>query len=156
MIADDFNNGLPIPPVAVADMKQMWAGMRRMSADTPLRPDTATSLGVYASYGSDAASRGVEEFMPVALRHALLDALLKRGALNDYMQADEPTEKLFLAAATIPCNGQDLWEALAKFKLSQMPTEAAAKARQDMSAEGHDPDTFEIDRKFLDWIRENC
>ncbi len=154
MIADDFNNGLPIPPVAVADMKQMWAGMRRMSADTPPRPDMAISLRVYASYGIDAASRGIEEFMPVSLRHALLDALLKRGVLNDYMQADEPGEKLFLAAATLPCSKEDVAEVFIEARLSELSPDETAKAREEMRAQGYDEKR--IEKRFLAWLRDNC
>ncbi len=65
-------------------------------------------------------------------------------------------EKAFVAAATMPCNKDDIAEAMIQLHLTQVPAEVAARGREEMRAEGYDPDKPMIDRKFLDWLQEKC
>ncbi len=155
-LVDKFNAGAPIPPVSAADIKQMREAIRRMNADMPPRPSVATSLAVFAAYGVEAASGPLEQFMAIQNRHGLMSALVERGVLNDYMHGEELDEKVFRAAATMPCNRDDMAEAMLPRLLTQVSAEDAEKAKKGMRAEGHDPDKPNVDIKFLDWLSNNC
>jgi hypothetical protein len=106
------NDGAPIPPVSASDMKQMWDATRRMNADMPPRPNGATGVAVFAAYGVDAAFNRPEEFFLPSWRYQILVALVERGVLNDYKHGEELDEKVFRAAATMPCDKTDLAETM--------------------------------------------
>ena len=150
-----FNDGAPIPPVSASDMKQMWDATRRMNADIPPRPNVAIGLAVFAAYGVDAAF-SPEEFLPIRWRHQLLESLVERGILNDYKQGEELDEKVFRAAATMPCDKNDVAETKLPLLFAQSATELVAKAKEEMLADGYDPEKPKLDGKFLDWLRNNC
>jgi|SRR6266536_3651297 len=151
-----FNDGAPIPPVSASDMKQMWDATRRMNADIPPRPNVATGLAVFAAYGVDAAFGRPEEFFSISWRHQLLESLVGRGILNDYKQGEELDEKVFRAAATMPCDKNDVAETMLPLLFAQSPADHAAKAKEEMLASGYDPEKPKLDAKFLDWLRNNC
>jgi len=77
----------------------------------PSSNERAIGLAVYAAYGFEAASAGPERFLPIQWRHKLT-ALVQRGVLDDYKHGEELDEKVFRAAATIPCDKNDLAEAM--------------------------------------------
>ena len=68
------------------------------------------------------------------------------------MQDEESREKVFVAAATIPCNKDDLAEALIQMQLSLSPAEVAAAAKEEMKKGGYDADSPRIDGKFIAWL----
>ncbi len=147
-----LEDGAPIPPVDASDIQQMWDAARRM----PSKPNVAMGLGAYAAYGVEAAFSRPERFMAIWLRQNILAALVGRGVLKDYMDGDQLNAEVFTAAATIPCNKDDLAEATVQLMLSQSPAEVAATAKEEMRAAGYDADKPKIDGKFLDWLRDNC
>lgn len=151
VVMEQFNSNAPIPAVSASDIKQLWEASRRI----PPRPNVAVGLGVYAACGVEAASRP-EQFMWVSFRLSLMSALVGRGVLNDYMHGGDLDEKVFRAAATIPCSKGDVAEAMVQLKLAQSPAEIVAKAKEEMRGEGYDADKPNIDGNFLDWLRDNC
>ena len=152
--AKQFNSGGPIPQVSAFDMKQMWDATRRMKAEIPPGRKVAFGLGTYAAYGVEAASIHPEQLMPIGLRLEITSALLKRGVLDEYKHGKELDEKVFRAAATLPCDKHDLSEAMLPLRLAQLPAEVVAEAKESMRAEGYDPDKPNVDSKFLDWLRQ--
>jgi hypothetical protein len=130
----------------------MWDAARRM----PSKPNVALGLGAYAAYGVEAASSRPDQFTAIWRRHNMLAALVGRGVLKDYMDGDQLNEKVFTAAATIPCNKEDLAEAMVQLKLSLSSAEIVAAAKEEMRAAGYDADEPKVDGKFLDWLRDNC
>jgi hypothetical protein len=150
-----LNEGAPIAPVSASDVKQLWDATRRMNSDMPPSSDVRIGLAVYAAYGFEAASAGPEQFMPIQWRHRLMSALVERGVLDDYKHGEELDEKVFRAAATIPCNKEDIGETMMPLIFAQISAEDAQKAKQEMLAGGYDPDKPNIDRKFLDWLRRS-
>jgi uncharacterized repeat protein (TIGR03803 family) len=62
---------------------------------------------------------------------ALLDALVERGSLIDYMENESLRKQVFAAAATIPCDKNDLGEAL-------------------------DLDQPKVGQKFIEWMSSHC
>jgi len=84
-----------------------------------------------------------------------LTALVERGLLREYRSGNELDDRLYQAAATMPCNKEDLAEALVLLRLSLAPEEIAAKAREELRAHGYDPDKPAIDAKFQSWLTEH-
>lgn len=150
-----FDEGAPFPPVSPSDLKQLWDVTRRMNAEIPPEPGVAIGLGVYAAYGFEAASAGPEIYMPIQWRHEVMWSLVQRGVLKDYVHGEELDEKVFVAAATMPCNKNDVAETMLPLLLAKSP-EIAEKAKENMRAEGYDPDKPNIDSKFIEWLRNNC
>jgi hypothetical protein len=151
-VAETFNSGAPIPPVNAFDIRQMWDASRRMNAEMSLDPNHAVGLGVYAAYGVEAASTRPEQFILVHLRHSLMSDLVGRGVLNDYMQGEELDEKVFHAAATIPCSKDDWAGVLVQLSRAQSSAGVVEKAKEEI----RDTDKPSIDGKFLHWLRDNC
>ena len=154
-MAKQFNDGAPISPVSTSDLKQLWEVSRRINADMPPRPDVAMGLGIFAAYGFEAASAGPEIYMPIQWRCELLVSLIERGVLKDYVHGEELDKKVFVAAATMPCDKTDVAETMLPLLLAK-PSEIAEKAKENMRAEGYDPDRPNFDSKFLDWLQNNC
>jgi hypothetical protein len=154
-LVERFNSGAPIPPVSASDIKQLWDASRRMNADMPPRSDVAIGLGVYLAYGVEAAV-DPERFMAVQWRHTVLSDLLERAVLADYLRDSEPDDRVFAAAATMPCTKDDLGQAMLPQVLAQMPSEEAVKMREEMKASGFDPAKPNIDSKFIRWLQDSC
>jgi hypothetical protein len=155
--AEEINRGAPIPAVSAFDMKQMWNAMLHMNADFPPDPNCrTTAIGVFAAYGVEAAANRPEEFMLVSWRHRLLSSLVEKGVLNDYKHGEELDERVFCAAATMPCDIQDIGETMLPLLFAQSPPEMVAKAREEMLAHGYNLDKPNLEGKFLNWLRDNC
>ena len=154
--AEDLNKGAPIPTVRPSDIEQLWYAMPHIKADNPPRPNVAMGMGVVASYGVEAAADRPEEFFSVSHRHQLLSYLVGKGVLNDYKHGEELDERVFRAAATVPCDIQDLGETILPLLFAKSPPDEVAKAKKDMLAHGYDPDKPNLEGKFLNWLRDNC
>ena len=154
-VYEQFNAGAPIPPVSPSDLKNLWNVSRRMNADMPPKPGVATGLALAAAYGFEAASASPEVRVPIQLRCHLLAALVERGVLKNYLHGEELDERAIRAAATMSCDKVDLGEALFPQMFATYSAEIVEKVKEEMRAGGYDPDRPNVDRKFLDWIR-NC
>jgi hypothetical protein len=151
--AAQFNSGAPIPPVKASDLKQLWEATRRMNADMPPRPGVAVGLAVYAAYGFEAACAPPEELMAITSRGQLLSAIVERGVLNEYVHGEELDEEVFRAAATMPCDKDDFFQAIMPDMVTQLPAEDVAKFKEEMRTHGYDIYQPSVDRKFLEWLR---
>ncbi|HEX6802158.1 MAG TPA: hypothetical protein VF133_00630 [Terriglobales bacterium] len=149
-----INAGAPIPQVSATDVKQLWDASRRMSADRPPRPGFAVGLSVYAGYGVDCAAEHAR-FMAVQWRHMLLADLIDRGLLADWVRNGEPDERVFEAAATVDCSLEDLGRATLK-TLGQTDADFAAHATETLRAQGQDLEHPEIERRFVELLRDKC
>ena len=87
------------------------------------------------------------------LRVSLLSSFLHRGVLSDYLLGGKLHEAIFRSAATLPCDKEELAEAVILLHLSQSPEDIAAKGMEQLRAEGYDPEKPKIDAKFLAWVR---
>jgi len=151
-----FSAGETIPAVDSAIIKKMVKAGNAMMSDAQLTSNPAIGLAAYAGYGFDASSLRPQELLAVSFRVHLLDALIRRGVLNEYLQDETLCEKLYLAAATIPLDENGLAEALLLLELTQAPAETATKVRKELMQEGCDTGTPEIDKKFVAWLKERC
>jgi hypothetical protein len=155
--AKQFNSGAPIASVKASDLRQLWDADRRMRADMgPPKPGGAVGLAVYAAYGFEAAAGDPGELLPITMRHKLMSALIERGVLSDYMQGEDPDEQVFRAAATMPCNKDDFFEAIMPEMLTLMPADDVAKLKEDTQAHGYDVNKPSVDVKFIEWLRTKC
>jgi hypothetical protein len=154
--SEEINRGAPIPAVRASDMKQLWDAMRRIKADISLKSNAQIGMGALAAYGVEAAVNRPEEYSLMSTRFQLLSFLVERAVLNDYKHGEELDERVFRAAATMPCNIHDLGETILPLALAQSPPEIVAKTKEEMLARGYDPEKPNLDGKFLNWLRENC
>jgi hypothetical protein len=65
-------------------------------------------------------------------------------------------KRVFAAAATIPCDKNDLAEALAERVLRDASPEVVERAKEEPKNAGQDIDRPKIGEKFIDWIRAHC
>ncbi|MFB3812722.1 MAG: hypothetical protein ACE14L_01315 [Terriglobales bacterium] len=111
--AERINAGAPIPEVEPSVIKHLWDAIRSIPAGFRRRQDVAIGLGAVAACGGpDPSSLSPEPHVAMMARYALLDALVERGFLNDYMEDQGLKEEIFRTAALFPCDKNDLAEAL--------------------------------------------
>lgn len=137
-----IEHGAPIPSIEASLVKRLW----RMAG--PLSPNVGNAVG------SDELTS--QQFVAQYWRGILLNTLIGRGVLRDYVKDEESMDKAIAAAATIPCSKNDVAEAAVLFHLSQQPPEVALKAKEEMKREGLDVDHPTIDGKFIQWMVEKC
>ena len=133
----------------------MWVAMRRLHADMALELGTQVGLGVLAAYGVDAIFQA-DRCFPLFWRHLLLSFLVERGILNEYKHGEDLDERVFNAAATMPCNLEDVGETMLPQLLAQSPADVLSEAEEHMLARGYNPEKPNLDGKFLDWLQKNC
>jgi hypothetical protein len=151
-----FNSGAPIPPVKASDLRQFWDARRRMNADMPPRPGVAVGLAVYAAYGFEAAAGDPGGLLAIKWRHQLMSALVERGVLSEYVHGEELDERVFRAAATMPCDKEDFFQAVMPQMLTLFPPEDVPKFKEEMEAHRYDIDKPPVDQKLLEWLRTKC
>jgi hypothetical protein len=139
-----FNReGGPVPPVDPDALKQVWQAMRKSEAY--VKSHSTTGLTAVAGPGN---GPGVRELCLMLRRH-LLSSLVARGVLREHVVDDNLNDDVFRAAASMPLNKDELGEALTLLHLAQSPEDVRSKARLQLKAEGYDPDSPNIDSKFL-------
>ena len=149
-----FDAGEQILQVEPSQIAHVWEAMSRIPIEA--RQKTA-AIGLDVAFGDpDLARRNPEQQVALMVRYALLDALIERGNLNPYMSDESLRKRVFAAAATIPCNKNDLGEVLVQRLLRKSPPEVAQKVEQEMRQAGCDPDHPRVYDKFMEWMRDNC
>jgi hypothetical protein len=151
--SERFDAGEQIVQVDRSQIGHVWEAMSRIPIEA--RQKTA-AIGVDVFGNSDLAPRTPEQQIALMARYALLDALIERGALNAYMSDESLRERVFAAAATIPCDKNDLGEVMVQRLLRESPPEVAQKVEQEMRQAGCDPDHPKMCDKFVEWMRDNC
>jgi len=91
--------------------------------------------------------------MAIGVRFWLLEALFDRGVLDEFVHDGELSQEVFHAAAAIPINNEELAEARILRHLNGLPAEEAARAMEQMRAEGFNETLLKIDAKFLAAVR---
>jgi hypothetical protein len=149
-----LNEGAPLSPVNPSDMQKMWEVSQKYMPDRKAKGAVAVDSRLYAAHGVDPAAFDGEQHVSMSMRQWLLVSLVERGVLRDYFDGEKLRPEVFRAAATIPCDKNDLSEALASHHLPEMSAEEAAKLREQMQAEGFDLEHPKVDEKFLAWMRD--
>ena len=145
-----INSGAPIPAVEPSQIEYALEVLSSIPKDR--RKNTA--VGLTAVCGNpDYPPKNPDEAVAWMARFALLDALVERGILNDYMKDEPGRKQVFAAAATIPCDKHDLAEALAERILRDASPEMLERTKEEAKNAGLDIDRPKIGEKFIDWIR---
>ena len=103
--AERINAGARIPTIEPSQIEHVWNLLSRI----PMASRKSSTVGLTAVCGNpDFAPKNPDEQVALMTRYALLDALLERGILNDYMKDESARKYEFAVAATIPCDKNDL------------------------------------------------
>ncbi len=148
-----LNAGAQIAQVEPSLIEHMWEALSRI----PRNEGQPTAVGnLAARLEPDLARRSPEHKLAMMARYALLDALIERGILDDYMKDETLRKKVFAAAAWLPCDQNDLREAVAERVLRQSRPDITQRTKEDLAQGGYDPDHLKVADKFIAWIRNNC
>src|SRR5262245_22349521 len=91
-----LNAGAQIAQLEPSLIEHMWKALSRI----PRNEGQPTAVGaVAARLDPDLAPRSPEQKLAMMARYALLDALIERGILDDYMKDETLRKKVFAAAA---------------------------------------------------------
>jgi len=72
------------------------------------------------------------------------------------MEDESLRKRVFAAAATVPCNKNDLGEALALRMLRDSPPDIVEKAKEETRQAGCNADHPKVGNKLIEWMRDNC
>jgi hypothetical protein len=147
-VAARVNAGDAIPEVDPSRIEYMWETMSRF----PRSKDKTVGLGAVAGSDPNAWKIDPEEQIAVVFRCKILEALIDRGVLNDFMKDEAGRNKVFAAAATLKCNRDDFGEAPAQESIREAPPEVREKMKKELRLAGCDPDHPAIVEKFIAWI----
>lgn len=148
-----INAGAEIPTVDPSLIEHLWLAINRIPR--PQRQQTAIGLGAFARCDPDALPKNPDEHVAMMARCALLDALVERGVLDDYMKEESQRKKVFAAAASFPCDKNDLGEALTERVLRDLPPDQLEEANEQLKQAGYDRDHLRVTDKFITWMRDN-
>lgn len=147
-----LNAGAQIAQIEPSLIEQMWEALSRI----PHNEGQHTAVGMVAArLDPDLAPRNPEQKLAMMVRYALLNALIERGILDDYMKDETLRKKVFAAAALLPCDQKDLREAVAERVLRQSPPDVRQKTKEELAQAGYDPDHLKVAEKFIEWMRDN-
>lgn len=153
-VAERINAGAQIPTIEPSRIEYLWEAMSRIPRD---RRQNTTAVGLTSVRANpDFAPKNPDEQVAMMARYALLDALVERGILSNYMEDEALRKHVFAAAATIPCDKNDLAEALAKRMLRDASPDAAERTKEAEQNAGWGIDRPKIGEKFIEWIRSHC
>jgi len=112
----------------------------------------AFGLGAIALDASD-LDASQDKLAALTIRLALLQSLFERNVLRDYLDGDELTDEVFQAAASIPCDKEEIGEAIVPVAMKQRPELECSELKREVIAHGYDPEQPKIDSRFLAWMR---
>ena len=148
-----LNAGAQIVQLEPSLIEHMWKALSRI----PRNEAQPTAVGyIAAQLAPELEPRSPEHKLAMMARYALLDELIERGILDDYMKDETLRKKVFAAAARLPCDQNDLSEAVAERVLRRSPPDIREKTKQDLLQAGYDPDHLKVADKFIAWMRDNC
>ena len=155
-LLERINAGAPIPTIEPSQIEHVWERLSHIRRETQQNG----TVGVTAVCGNpEFAPRNPDEQIALSIRYALLDALVEQGVLDDYMNDRSERQHVFIAAATIPCDRNDLAEALAGKKLRELSRDLVERTKEELKNPGSDvarPKIGEIGEQFIAWIRRHC
>ena len=152
--AEDLNTGAEIPTIAASLIEAAWKSVSRIPKDQ--RQRVAIGIGAFAMVDPADAPQTAEQKVALMARLGLLDGLIEQGILDECMDDDSKRKHVFAAAASFPCNKNDLGEVMAQKQLRESPPDVAEKIREDLRQSGYDPDDSSVGKKFREWMRDNC
>ena len=147
-----LNAGAQIAQVEPSLIERMWKALGRI----PRNQGQTAGVYVAAQLDPGLAPPSPEQRLAMMMRYALLNALIERGILDDYMKDETLRKKVFATAARLPCDKNDLQEAVAERVLRESPPDIARNTKEELERDGYDPYHLKVADKFIAWIRDNC
>jgi hypothetical protein len=148
-----INSGAQIATIEPSQIEHVWEVVSRI----PIERRQNTAIGFTAALGNpDFAPSNPDQQVALMARYALLDALVENGTLNDYMDDEALRKRVFTAAATIPCDKNDLCEVLAQRTLRNSSPDVVEQTKEEPRQAGWDLDRPKVGEKFIEWIRSHC
>jgi len=163
-VTDRINAGAEIASVEPSLIEHMWQAISSIpreqrqgrTVEILFKASTAVDLHAVAHGDPDLLPQDPAQRVAMMMRYALLDALVERGILDEFMKDESLRKKVFAAAALFPCDKNDLGEALAQQLPLNSPPDVAQKTSEDFRQAGYDPEHPKVSGKFIDWMRDNC
>jgi hypothetical protein len=152
-VTDRINAGAEIASVEPSLIEHTWQAISSIPREQ--RQNTGIDLHAVAHGDPDLLPQDPAQRVAMMMRYALLDALVERGILDEFMNDESLRKKVFAAAALFPCDKNDLGEALAQQLALNSPPDVAQKTSEDFRQAGYDPDHPKVSGKFIDWMRDN-
>jgi hypothetical protein len=150
---EQLNACAQIAQVEPSLIGHVWKAMSRI----PRNEGQPCAVGhVAARLEPDLAPRNPEQKLAMMVRYALLNALIECGVLDEHMNDETLRKKVFAAAALLPCDQNDLREAVAERVLRQSPPDVRQKTKEELAQAGYDPGHLKVADKFIEWMRDNC
>jgi hypothetical protein len=147
-----INAGTPIPTIEPSKIEHVWERLSHIRRETQQNG----IVGLTAVCGNpEFAPKNPDEQIALSLRYALFDALVQQGVLDDYMNDVSERQHVFVAAATIPCDRNDLAEALAGKGLREPSRDVVEQTKEELQKAGSDVARPKIGAKFIAWIRSH-
>jgi hypothetical protein len=147
-----FDAGVQVSSIEPSQIEHVLEIVSRVPKDLP--QNTATDL-IGLCGNADFVPKDPDEQVALMMRFSLLNALMKLGVLNDYMKDDAGRKQVFAAAATIPCDKDDLTEVWFALMLRDAPRELIERTKEEANHAASEPDRPKISEKFIGWIRSH-
>jgi|GEM_PF-4673018 hypothetical protein len=145
------NAGTEIPAVTSSLVEHMWEAMSSISQERRQH----TAIGLEAIAGPDLVLLNPEQQVALTVRYFLLEGLIELGLLDENLKDESQQKRVFAAAASFPCNKDDLADATMRRVLRDSPPEAAQKAYEEFRQAGYDPERPEVGERFKRWMQDN-
>jgi hypothetical protein len=146
------NAGEPVAPVEFSLIERAWNRLSQLATDLPQR---VGHLMAVAGNHPDLSSLSPDQRIAFTVRYAQLDALIRAGVLDRYIEDATLRQKVFAAAATLPCDISDFGEVMALKRLRESPPDVVEKMTEEMRQSGYDPDHPKLGENFIFWMDHN-
>jgi hypothetical protein len=148
-----INAGAEVATVEPSLIEYMW---KRISS-IPKEQRQSTSAGFCGVLADpDRFPQNPDQQAAMMIRYALLNALVERGILDDYMKDESLRQKVFAAAALFPCDKNDLGEAVAQRLVRDSSPDVVQKTDEEFRQAGYAPEHPKVGGNFIEWMRHNC
>jgi hypothetical protein len=148
-----LNAGEPIAPVEFSLIERVWNALSRFRREQP--QSIGIDLGAIAGNDSSLSSLSPGQRIAFSVRYALLDALIRAGILDRFMEHAKLRQKVFAAAASLPCDINDFGEAMMLKRLRESSPDVVEKMKEEMRQAGYDPNHPKLGEKFVSWMDQN-
>jgi hypothetical protein len=148
-----LNAGEPIGPVEFSLIERVWNALSRFRREQP--QSIGIDLGAIAGNDSSLSSLSPGQRIAFSVRYALLDALIRAGILDRFMEHAKLRQKVFAAAASLPCDINDFGEAMMLKRLRESSPDVVEKMKEEMRQAGYDPNHPKLGEKFVSRMDQN-
>jgi hypothetical protein len=147
---DRINAGAEIATVDPSLIEYIWKKISSIPKELRQRA-SGGHLAVLAE--PDRMPQSGDQRAAMMMRYSILNALVERGILDEYMKDESLRQKVFAAAALFPCDKHDLGEAVTQRPVRESSTDVVQKTVEEAA---YDPEHPQVGEKFIEWMRHHC